>query len=39
MADTPIWPGSGSLTEVTQSTPYGFFDKDAVFLSHSLQTA
>ena len=39
MADTPIWPGSGSLTEVTSSTPYGFYDSDATFVSHSVQTA
>tara|TARA_Y100000593_G_scaffold91662_1_gene181103 strand:+ start:212 stop:1399 length:1188 start_codon:yes stop_codon:yes gene_type:complete len=39
MADTPIWPGSGSLSEVTNSTPYGFYDSDVTFISHSVQTA
>jgi hypothetical protein len=39
MADTPIWPGSGSFTEVTSSTPYGFYDTDSTFISHSVQTA
>jgi len=39
MADTPIWPGSGSYSEVTQSTPYGFYDSDTTFISHSVQTA
>ena len=39
MADTPIWPGSGSFTEVTSSTPYGFYDADETFVSHSVQTA
>tara|TARA_Y100000361_G_C11135192_1_gene331441 strand:+ start:303 stop:1481 length:1179 start_codon:yes stop_codon:yes gene_type:complete len=39
MADTPIWPGSGSLTEVTNSTPYGFYDEDVIFISHSVNTA
>ena len=39
MADTPIWPGSGSLSEVTQATPYGFYDGEAAFISHSVQTA
>ena len=39
MADTPIWPGSGSLVEVTSSTPYGFYDTDSTFISHSVNTA
>ena len=39
MADVPIWPGSGSYSEVTQSTPYSFYDSDTTFVSHSVQTA
>jgi len=39
MADIAIWPGSGSYTEVTNSTPYGFYDSDTTFVSHSVQTA
>tara|TARA_R100000152_G_C6754587_1_gene178302 strand:+ start:159 stop:1340 length:1182 start_codon:yes stop_codon:yes gene_type:complete len=39
MADTAIWPGSGSFSEVTSSTPYGFYDTEQVFVSHSVQTA
>ena len=31
MAQVPIWPGSGSLDEVTESTPYGFYDNEAQF--------
>ena len=39
MADTPIWPGSGSYSEVTSATPYGFYDASQEFVSHSVQTA
>jgi hypothetical protein len=31
MTDIPIWPGSSSFT--TGSTPFGYFDSDAQFLS------
>ena len=39
MAELIVWPGSGSLTEVTESTPFGFYDTDATFISHSVNTA
>ncbi len=39
MADVPIWPGSGSYSEVAQSTPYSFYDSDTTFISHSVMTA
>ena len=39
MADLIVWPGSGSLTEVTNSTPFGFYDTDDTFISHSVNTA
>ena len=29
----PIWPGSSSFT--TGSTPFGFFDSDAMFQQHA----
>jgi len=32
-ANKPIWPGSSSFT--TGSTPFGFFDTDALFQSHA----
>ena len=32
MAQVPIWPGSGSLDEVTESTPYGFYDNEVLLL-------
>ena len=39
MADLVVWPGSGSLTEVSESTPFGFYDTDTTFISHSVNTA
>ena len=39
MADLIVWPGSGSLTEVSSSTPFGFYDTDDTFISHSVNTA
>ena len=39
MAQVPIWPGSGSLDEVTESTPYGFYDNEVLFVTHSVKTA
>ena len=39
MADLIVWPGSGSISEVTNSTPFGFYDSDTTFLSHSVHTA
>ena len=39
MADLIVWPGSGSISEVTNSTPFGFYDSDTTFLSHSVNTA
>ena len=39
MADLIVWPGSGSLNEVTESTPFGFYDTDTTFVSHSVNTA
>ena len=39
MADLIVWPGSGSLTEVSESTPFGFYDTDDTFISHSVNTA
>lgn len=32
----PIWPGSASISEVTQSTFFKFYDNDALFLSESV---
>ena len=39
MADLVVWPGSGSLSEVSESTPFGFYDTDTAFISHSVNTA
>lgn len=39
MADLIVWPGSGSLSEVSESTPFGFYDTDTTFISHSVNTA
>ena len=40
MADLIVWPGSGSYTEVTASgTPFGFYNTEVQFVSHSVQTA
>ena len=40
MADNlVVWPGSGSLDEVTSSTPFGFYDTENQFISHSVSTA
>ncbi len=39
MADLVVWPGSGSTSEVSNSTPFGFYDTDTTFISHSVNTA
>ena len=38
MAQGIIWPGSGSLTEAVD-TPFKFYTDDALYVSHSVQTA
>ena len=40
MADLIVWPGSGSEAEVTESgTPFGFYNTETQFVSHSVKTA
>ena len=31
MANIPIWPGSSSFAEITNPTPFGFYDNDTDF--------
>ena len=38
MATQPIWPGSGSFTDAT-NTPFSFYTDDATYVTHSVQTA
>jgi hypothetical protein len=38
MATQPIWPGSGSYTDATD-TPFSFYISDATYVTHSVQTA
>ena len=37
--DIQIWPGSGSISTVSGSTPFGLYDNDAVYVSESLKVA
>ena len=37
--DIQIWPGSGSISTVSGSTPFGLYDTDAVYVSESLKVA
>jgi len=39
MANIPIWPGSSSFGEVTNPTPFGFFDSDTAFTSSADKAA
>ncbi|MAG26833.1 hypothetical protein CMI47_14930 [Candidatus Pacearchaeota archaeon] len=38
MATQPIWPGSGSYTDATD-TPFSFYTSDVTYVTHSVQTA
>ncbi len=38
MATQPIWPGSGSYTDATD-TPFSFYTSDTTYVTHSVQTA
>ena len=38
-SNVAIWPGSGSYDEVSSSTPFSFYDSEASFVTHSVQTA
>ena len=37
--DIQIWPGSGSISTVSGSTPFGLYDNDIVYVSESLKVA
>jgi len=37
--DIQIWPGSGSISTVSGSTPFGLYDNDGVYVSESLKVA
>jgi hypothetical protein len=37
--DIAIWPGSGSISTVSGSTPFGLYDNDIVYVSESLKVA
>ncbi len=40
MADNlVVWPGSGSVDDVATATPFGFYDTETEFVSHSVYTA
>tara|TARA_Y100000592_G_scaffold91432_1_gene151600 strand:- start:323 stop:1480 length:1158 start_codon:yes stop_codon:yes gene_type:complete len=39
MANIPIWPGSSSFADVTNPTPFGFYDSDTSFISSSDKVA
>ena len=38
MATQPIWPGSGSYSDAT-NTPFSFYTSDTTYVTHSVQTA
>ena len=38
MATQPIWPGSGSYSDAT-NTPFSFYTDDTTYVTHSVQTA
>jgi len=37
--DIQIWPGSGSISTVSGSTPFGLYDNDGTYVSESLKVA
>mgnify|MGYP000645606641 FL=1 len=37
--DIQIWPGSGSISTVSGSTPFGLYDNDSIYVSESLKVA